>query len=320
MKVRWPLHPLPLREESLSSWLHRLAHAYGEELPTWYQTTFQELFPSDKQLDVCPSTSILEQLSAGTGLSLHYLWGLTLNGYVPWMIDNLSNENSEDVASCYFTQHCRLLPWKSCSHAACPCANKRGNITPWLSTKKTPLVCTKCLESDPIPYLRLYWRLTLMASCPFHRIRLTEQRYDWQRKMITKNKQSEGARTVSKEVQHVDQLSLQAITTGQVLLTPALRIDAGAYCRWLRWVISELFCQAVGREAVNEIWYAAGVAVRLGLFEDSVFEELKIDERYAVLQVVGYMIKALPSGLDSYTFPFETKNDLTLMPRREIIN
>lgn len=65
----WPLHPRPWQGESLSSYVHRLAEAYGISLDLFCRDTI-ELRPH--HLDY-PPREALERLSAGTGIPLERL-------------------------------------------------------------------------------------------------------------------------------------------------------------------------------------------------------------------------------------------------------
>ena len=167
---QWPLHPQPQPDESLASWVFRLAQAYD--------MTWEEVFPyalgtevlTDDVLDREPPMSLVQELSLRTRVQPERLWAMTLAGYVPWLIDTL-DVNDAACLSTYATQYQTLLnrqtPWMSKGLYN----RKTGQYDlPWLGATKTSdqALCLACLLSDRVPYLRLFWRLSLMGSCPIH--------------------------------------------------------------------------------------------------------------------------------------------------------
>ena len=76
--MRWPLHPTPLWEESLSSWLHRLTAAYDMTLDEWLEALFVTPIPDDFTLDTNPPAALIDKLIEGTGLSKERLYQMTL--------------------------------------------------------------------------------------------------------------------------------------------------------------------------------------------------------------------------------------------------
>jgi hypothetical protein len=61
--IRWPLHPRPLAGEALSSWLRRVAAAYGLYVDDLLVHDLGYQSMSSEQLDLGPQNSLLEQLS-----------------------------------------------------------------------------------------------------------------------------------------------------------------------------------------------------------------------------------------------------------------
>lgn len=314
---RWPLHPKPLWEESLSSWLHRLAEAYWVTLDEWFENIFSEKVPDDLTLDTNPSEKLIQQLSLGTGLSKNRLHQMTIKSYAPWIIDNLNNCNNQfNLFTDYLTQTFSVLPWRPCREKFCCRTILTDKIVPWLNRSKLPMICIKCLESDPIPYLRIFWRLTLLGGCPKHMIRLTEVPYYWQDGLKLKKSKNKIIKATDHEVLLADTFSFQAITTGTVLLSPDRQLNAGIYCRWLRFLISELFCLSHNREDIDHIWYAAGESLKLGLVDNTPYENLSLYDRYRTLKVLGFILKELPIILSGEELDLKSRKEVVSMPKR----
>lgn len=299
---RWPLHPVPLWEESLSSWLHRLAAAYWMSLDKWFEAVFHEKVPDDYTLDTNPSHVLLTRLSLGTGFSISRLYRMTTRAYMPWIMDGFDKDGI-NLFSEYFDQSFDLLPWRSCTESEC-CRNFfPKKVIPWLRKNKRPIICTKCIETDLVPYLRIFWRLAIFGSCPKHKIRLIEYPMNWKKKIIPSREIQEA----DDDVIYVDKLSLEVVTKGHVLLWPERRLSAAIYCRWLRFLIEDLFCFSHHREDIDCVWHTAEMPYRLGLWGPFYYEALDLKDHYRVLKIIGFILRRLPTMLDADDFVSKLK-------------
>lgn len=221
---RWPLHPPPQPHEALSSWVSRLAHEY--------EMTWEAFFcdglgmePLDTQcLDRQPPRPLVQTLARRTGVKPERIWSMTLSGYVPWIIDTLDTADATCLST-YATQYQTLLtrqtPWvsKGLYHP------KTGRYClPWLSEpgSSEQTLCLACLRTDPVPHLRLFWRLALMRSCPLHGCLLTTL----PRPALSMIPYIEAPlESADRDLLSVDALSLRAVTHG--------RADSRLGLRWM---------------------------------------------------------------------------------------
>ena len=85
----WPLHSPPYPNESLSSWIKRIAILYDMEAEELLACEFDinlgihELY----SIDLNPSMDFLNQLSERTGIEFNTIRALTAQSYVPLLID-----------------------------------------------------------------------------------------------------------------------------------------------------------------------------------------------------------------------------------------
>lgn len=311
---RWPLHPAPLWEESLSSWLHRLVATYGMTLKEWFQEVFLVLAPDDFTLDTAPPEWLIDRITQGTGLSKNRINQMTIKAYAPWVIDGLSNADEFNLYTDYFTQSFSLLPWLSCKESPCCRTVLNKNIIPWLDRSALPTICVDCVSTDPIPYLRIFWRLALLGSCTTHKIPLTKNHIRWHSRLqLGKYKNTT---TVSEHVQYVDHFSFQAITTGRFIYNNNIQFNAAIYCRWLRLLIEELFCLSRCREEIDQVWYIAGVSLKLGQLGSVCYEELQLDDRRDTLRVIGFILSELPTLVEKGKLDLTSRSERINMPRR----
>jgi hypothetical protein len=248
-------------------------------LSKWFEAVFHEKVPDDYTLDTNPSYVLLTRLSLGTGFSIKHLYRMTAKTYMPWITDGF-DQRGLNLFSDYFDQSFDLLPWSLCNEGDC-CRNFFPKIIiPWLCSDQRPVVCRRCIETDPIPYLRIFWRLAIFGSCPRHKIRLVEYPLNWRKQTTVKGREIQEA---DDDVIYVDKLSLEAVTTGYVSLWPDRRLHAANYCRWVRLLIEDVLCFSPHREVIDCVWYSADISLRLGLCGSVVYERLRANDHYRVL-------------------------------------
>ena len=295
---RWPLHPQPQPHEALSSWVSRLAHEYDM---TWEAFLGDGLGmePLDHRcLDRQPPRPLVHALAIRTGVKPERIWSMTLASYVPWIIDTLDCHDAACLTT-YATQYRILLrrhtPWMS-KRLDNP---KTGRYClPWLGEADTsePALCPACLRTDRVPHLRLYWRLSLLGSCPLHSCLLTSG--PWLAQLPLSETAIELA---DRDLLTVDGLSLQAVTCGRVQCECGASMSAAVYVRFLRSLIEELFCRrsTAGADAdtLAAIWEEVGCQPYVGLSISKPFERLTPQQRRDTLRAVGRLFSNLPSSL-----------------------
>lgn len=137
-----PLYVAPLAEESLFSWLHRLAARLG----TSFHTLASHSFGIDDRAGRTtwwhrPHPWALAKISQRTGVELSRLRQMTF--------DSLQPVYREDEDSARF-------------------AGRRYDVRApeWRAYRLA--VCGVCLAADEVPYLRSVWQIGWLAVCPLH--------------------------------------------------------------------------------------------------------------------------------------------------------
>lgn len=102
MATKLPIHPQPLPQEALSSWLWRLADAYDMGIGE-----FAEAALGIKRLDVglvdfWPSSSLIRILAERTGVASGRIRAMTMAEYVPYLLDRMAPHN--DIFPVYCCQ------------------------------------------------------------------------------------------------------------------------------------------------------------------------------------------------------------------------
>lgn len=154
---RWPLHPAPREGEALSSWLNRVAACYHMDV--------HELLAHDlghdrlDDLDTAPPLSLLMALAQRSGVELERLRGMSLAGWVPWLLDSL-DDSLPAALETYAFQCSVLLPKRK--------ARSIARWRAWLTNQPMHRACPLCLNDPANQAVLLVWQLPLMLSCPKH--------------------------------------------------------------------------------------------------------------------------------------------------------
>lgn len=142
----WPIHPHPLPDELLSSWMIRIAHGNGFKVHNFYA----EFFGREKQIwnrdiDHHAPPWLLEALEERTGISRERIEQTTLRNFESWVFEQFT-ENGITKG---------VLP-----------------LGVFHRTRRAfgQQFCPLCLSEDPQPYLRRKWRLALTFICDRHRV------------------------------------------------------------------------------------------------------------------------------------------------------
>lgn len=144
-----PVHPKPLPDELLTSWIVRVAEANGAKLHTLSRFLFGNHDRSPWVRDVARSGPvwITDKMAEVTGASKAQAVATTLTGYVGVVFS--ARQTSGQLRW--------LLPAKIRS------SNRLGYSVQY---------CPECLAQDKIPYFRRKWRIGFYTFCPSHGVAL----------------------------------------------------------------------------------------------------------------------------------------------------
>jgi len=166
-RSRWPVHPHPLDEESLLSWLTRIASCYN--CTTDDLLKYDLGFHGDSSvLNISVPAELLTSLSNRTGISEQKIRQLTLVSWEPLLFNDYTEKKSDFES--YVHHYSLLLP-----------LNKRKKYLPkqpWKPWLPKSLVaskaCPECIKNTPVGAMSLAWCLPIMLSCPIHQCMLRE--------------------------------------------------------------------------------------------------------------------------------------------------
>jgi hypothetical protein len=131
----------PLPDESLLSWLFRLATHLDLSMDELAQDGFGVVdYSPHSNWWRRPGLVVLERIQARTGVDVLHLRPMTHAGWSVYLNDEATERFAQRVYQCLPPRR-RLLRWA---------------------------VCRQCLEGDPVPYLRRSWMIGWLAVCPIH--------------------------------------------------------------------------------------------------------------------------------------------------------
>jgi TniQ len=282
MAYRWPLHPPLYPHESLSSWLERLAGAYGycSDAVLLEDLGFPDL--SSEDLDRNPPPLLLERLAERCGVPAECVSTMTIPGWRSLFGADLPL--GPDRYATYVRDHAVLYP-----RSLHP-SSVVQSWCPWLDAERflRGVACRACLDEGPEPYRRLSWRMAWMASCPVHGL-------------LLENLLVLGGRIVSEpnevpvpappEIRMIDGITWRAIADGTVSL-PGGQIAGATWLRLLRTLLEELsqpttFLQGYITTA-PKIWRSLGLGTRQGLGNAHLpFERLSARRQFLLMRAAG---------------------------------
>lgn len=147
----WPVHPHPLPDELLSSWMIRLARGNGFKVHNFYA----EFFGRERQI-----------------------WNRDIDHYAPpWLTESLAARTGTTL------ERVRLTTLRAFESFAFERFNEVG-VTRWVlplgvfhRTRRAhgQQFCPLCLAGDSDPYLRRSWRLALVVICTRHGVLLQDR-------------------------------------------------------------------------------------------------------------------------------------------------
>ncbi len=140
----WPVHPKPLPDELLSSWLVRLAHGHGLKLQTFCALVFgRDKSIWTRDIDKLAPDWLITKLPEATGASLLEVSETTLRSYEGVLYEHHQpNGNTRWIAPLGIFHRAR----------------KRHGL----------MFCPQCLREDAEPYFRKRWRLVFSTVCTKH--------------------------------------------------------------------------------------------------------------------------------------------------------
>jgi len=300
MLNRWPLHPPPLPNESLSSWISRIASRYNIYLEDllWNEFAISVEGKDAYYLDLNPPLDLLTKLSERTGLALNAIRVLTAQGYTPLLIDTIETTKA-NIFNDYIDQYC-IFPGKRKNFLV----SEQEHWIPWLINAKHSVTirgCRLCLDEDPEPYVRLHWQFLWMMTCPKHKVLLKTFLFykaeDKKMSYLFADRKDVNLQYSLDALFALDSITLQAVAAG-VVKVPFGTLHGGVWLRILRTLIEELNSpgKIIGqrnRLLMIPFWKELKLSIRQGFGKYTLFEKCNNDTQLILMLVASLVVKAI---------------------------
>lgn len=310
--ARWPLHPPPLDDELLSSWIVRLAAAYHVDTTAFCQEALALDAPNLRLLDRQPPRTLLTRLAHHTGCAPARVTATTLRRYEGLLFPTLDHPTPDavlatmqgigpDLAFAYRWTRERK-EWT------------REGAIPWLFPHDHPLTmpfCSRCLAEGPLAYPRTVWCLALSTVCPRHQaiLRDTCHHCGWPAGLLFPplHHQRSGhclcgvalsqapivrappVATALAEHMH------EAVTTGTVTLDGIAPMPAKTFFAVLRALVEAVRLTRARQPWAEACWRTLGVAPEVARPHLAMpFEAQSLLWRVQTMQVVGELLMEWP--------------------------
>lgn len=310
--MQWPLHPPPLDDAILSSWLIRLAAAYEMEPSAFCQQALATPVQSLQVLDACPPAGLLTALAAYTGQSLARVEAMTLRRYEGSVFETLALSPPQALA----VRLPRFHPDRCHSDDERGEPRKWRRLTPWLLPREpttTIPFCPLCLAESPVMYFRTAWHLAFTTVCRRHEVvlwescpacaepvsrlwvRLAPQR--WARCGCGAAFAQAPTSSAPAPVVWLADRTHEALTRGTVALGAGVPMSAQAY-----FAIVRAFVEGVRLRWARQPWAESGWR-RLGVDPLGIrpqlampFEAQPLPWRLRILELVGQLLRPWPQA------------------------
>lgn len=251
---RWPLHPAPLPGEALTSWLNRIAGAYGLTAadllahnlgPTSLVAGRSDVAALDRQAP----PAVIGALHDCTGVGVQRIREMTVAGWAPWLLDLVDPDpaagqaasghqhddgDDDDLAYQVFAHQTSVL--------LRPGEAKPRTVTgrPWLGAKPMRRACPVCARTTTA--YTLMSQLPVTLGCPEHGQLLlavvgwSGGRTFWADEPCVDGDDGQRWAPVDPWVRVMDLRAHEALETGTVVL-PGRALHAGVWFRLLRTVL-----------------------------------------------------------------------------------
>jgi TniQ len=295
--LRWPAHPPPGADESLSSWLTRVAEDNGlflEDLVRYNLGTieFDTSGRDSGGLDLDPPAAVITAVHERTGVPLDRIRQMTIAGWAPWLLDTMKATDDPAAFNTFVHQDSVLLApgrWVD---------RETPRWRPWLPTTPMHRACPQCVDQDE-RRLTLMSQIPLLLTCPEHGCRL-QPNYGTLGEFLFWDNPGHLSREAGPEIIAMDRRTHEALTTGIVEL-PRRAVHAGVWFRLLRTLLDELNTPASHArsqaKALEQIWRATDRPARgVGLTKWRPYEDLPWTVQQATLEAAAVAIRLIEDG------------------------
>ncbi|QRN55589.1 TniQ family protein [Dyella caseinilytica] len=269
---RWPLHPLPLEGEAITSWIVRIARQYGTEWDVLLHRTFG--WPDTTYVDADTQIPhwVIRGLSAKTGVPASDIRLMTLAGQ--W--DRLLTDTTVPTPKEYLSRYEILFSDETQK------PHHYNGWQPWRPDRWILFACRECVAENGEGFYRLIWRLPMLRSCPIHGQLLERAVFSGE-----ETRWVDGPQLATPAIRLMDALTWQGWTQGYVDLKRR-RVSVAEWLCMLRCLIEET-CFKHHERGWSD-WFDETESIEIPFFPCDVFEHMEMREVKRVLEAVAYVL------------------------------
>jgi len=308
--AHWPLHPAPLDDEPLSSWITRLAAAYEMEPMAFCQDALDLPSQSLQELDECPPAELITTLADHTGWAISRVEAMTLRHYEGIVFETFDLAAPQAMSALLPRFHPDRRHGDDRAHDL----RQWRQLPPWLlpreSTAAMPF-CPLCIADGPVVYPRTAWSLALTTVCRRHEVvlrdrcpacaepvlrfwvRLAPQR--WAQCWCGAAFAQPPTRPAPAPVLWLANRAHEALTTGEVALEARAPMPARTYFAILRAFVESVRLRWVHQPWAESCWRRLGVdSIVMRSQLAAPFEVQPLSWRLRILELVGHLLRPWP--------------------------
>lgn len=293
--MRWPLHPKPLENETLLSWMRRIASCYRlslEELLLYglERQVDNNFYRIDFGFDDFP---LVSELAYVTRMKTSQFRSMSIPGLAEKILGSGDFDDHKTFDD--YHKYISVITGPGAVFLTPKPKRNGGYAAPWFSALPETSVlamrkhCPRCTKKYGTSFRRLQWSTHLSQCCSYHKC------------LLEQNSLDSGAtiRPAKSELLFIEGLNLCALSKGFVQLGVDDTMCSHLWFRFLRRLVYELsfyrFQNYRCKEQRNilDAWNAAGLAPVSG----GEFETLNAEEQQRTLSCAGYLISNWPHHL-----------------------
>ncbi len=308
--TRWPLHPAPQDDETLSSWLTRLAVAYEMAPIAFCHDALALPNQSLQELDDSPPARLITTLVDHTGWSLSRVEAMTLRHYEGIVFETLDLAAPQAMAVLILRFH----PDRRHSDDRAHERRQWRQLTPWLLPREATAAmpfCPLCIAEGPVVYPRTAWSLAFTTVCRRHEVvlrdscpacaepvlrfwvRLAPQ--GWAHCWCGATLALVPTVRAPAPVLWLANRAHEALTTGEVVLDTSVPMPGRTYFAILRAFVESVRLRWAHQPWAESCWRGLGVDPVVMRSQLAVpFEVQPLSWRLRILELVGHLLRPWP--------------------------
>lgn len=282
----WPYHPKPQQGELFSSWLLRTAHGNSEKPHTFCHIVWPHKQIWNRDIDLMAGNEMLQTMVARTATSWESAADTLLSAYVGSVLQAVTPDRKMRWVMPLGIYH----------------RTRRRFGLQW---------CPSCLSEDKVPYFRRSWRMAFSTSCRLHQCLLVDACHLCGAPAVPHKGEHMKCHSCGTAYNEAPSASISAasakfglalVTRSQGAITTldgVTSVHPIIYFDIVRQLIRVFLSDRRGEELEHQICSRFPIESEPLIEREQAiaFEALRVNERHAVLEHVGYLLDNWPDQL-----------------------